>query len=127
MIRPPKVPCGTCPYRRDVPGGIWAREEYEKLPPYDRETWQQPQALFMCHQKDGCLCGGWLLSHGTDKLLALRVAAMRNELDPATWEYAADVEVFASGAEAAAHGMEGIDAPTPEARKKIAGLVRKRS
>lgn len=31
-LKPPKVPCGTCPYRRDVPAGIWHGEEYAKLP-----------------------------------------------------------------------------------------------
>jgi Family of unknown function (DUF6283) len=122
-IAPPKRPCGSCPYRRDVPAGIWAAEEYEKLPAYDRETWAQPLGMFMCHQQDGCLCGGWLAGHGPENLLALRVHARR--LDPAVWDYEPGVPVFASGAEAAAHGLSGIEEPTPSARRKIAGLIRK--
>lgn len=124
-IRPPKVPCGTCPYRRDVPGGIWAKEEYEKLPAYDADMWMQPQAVFLCHQKDGCLCGGWLMVH-RDHNLALRMAAINNHLDSSVWDYGPDVEVFASGAEAAAHGIAGIENPSPAARRKIDGLIRKR-
>jgi hypothetical protein len=122
-IAPPKRPCGTCPYRRDVPAGIWAAEEYAKLPAYDRETWAQPPGLFMCHQQDGCLCGGWLAAHDRDHLLALRLAAP--QLDPGVWDYQPGVPVFGSGAEAAAHGLAGIENPTPEARRKIAGLIRK--
>lgn len=124
-IKPPKVPCGTCPYRRDVPGGIWAKEEYEKLPAYDADMWMQPRAVFMCHQQDGCMCGGWLMVHG-DHSLALRMAAINDHLDSSVWNYGPDVEVFASGAEAAAHGIAGIADPSPAARRKIDGLVKQR-
>ena len=24
-------PCSSCPYRKDVPSGVWAHHEYEKL------------------------------------------------------------------------------------------------
>lgn len=24
-------PCETCPYRRDVPSGVWSADEYRKL------------------------------------------------------------------------------------------------
>lgn len=124
-IKPPKVPCGSCPYRRDVPAGIWHPSEYEKLPAYDAPTAEQPTKLFMCHQQDGCLCGGWLLAHDRDHLLALRYNARL--LDPSVWEYASDVPVFASGAEAAAHGISGCAEPGPKARRKIAGLTRQRA
>lgn len=124
-LKPPKVPCGTCPYRRDVPAGIWHGEEYAKLPAYDRETPLQPTALFMCHQRDGCLCGGWLLTHDRDHLLALRLHA--RDLDPSVWDYSPDIEVYASGAEAAAHGVSGIDNPSAAAQRKIDGLVRQRT
>ena len=57
MIDPPaKRPCGSCPYRRDAPSGIWSREEYEKLPEYDKPTAYQPPQVFMCHRNAGCLC-----------------------------------------------------------------------
>jgi len=123
MITPPKKPCGSCPYRRDVPSGIWSAEEYDKLPGYDGEMWMQPHLLFMCHQQDGCLCGGWLITHGVNNLLALRVHA--RELDPSVWSYVSDVKCFASGAEAAAMGKVDIDNPSPAACRMIGGLVRK--
>jgi Family of unknown function (DUF6283) len=123
LIKAPKKPCGSCPYRRDVPSGLWSAEEYDKLPDYDGEMWMQPHQLFLCHQQDGCLCGGWLLAHGVDNLVALRLHA--HTLDPSVWSYASDVPCFASGAEAAAHGKAEIDNPSPAALRMIDGLVRK--
>lgn len=121
---PPKTPCGSCPYRQDVPSGLWERSEYEKLPNYDGETGEQVMkqafGLFMCHQNDGCLCGGWLLTHDRDHLLALRL----NEVDASVWDYAPDIAVFASGQEAHDHGVRDLESPSPEARRKIAGLQR---
>lgn len=121
---PPARPCGTCPYRRDVPSGIWAKEEYEKLPNYDGSIFEQIQnnagGLFMCHQRDGCLCGGWLATHGVDNLLAVRLMPIA----PFDGPYVSDVPVFASGAEAAAHGLKDIDNPSPAAQRKIDGLVK---
>lgn len=45
-------PCSSCPYRRDVPSGVWHREEYEKLLQYDDSTEILP--AFMCHQPALC-------------------------------------------------------------------------
>lgn len=126
LPKPPPVPCGTCPYRRDVPSGVWERHEYEKLPQYDGDTGQQAMqgamALFMCHQRDGCLCGGWLATHDTRHLLALRV----NAVDASAYDYETDVPVFASGREAHDHGVRDVDDPSPEARRKIDGLRKQR-
>jgi hypothetical protein len=124
LIKPPKVPCGTCPYRRDVPSGVWHETEYKKLPDYDAPTYGQPQRLFMCHQQDGCLCGGWLLAHDRDNLLALRLHG--RELDPSVWTYDPPVAVFQSGAAAAAHGLADVDNPSPAALRKIDGLIKQR-
>lgn len=120
---PPSVPCGSCPYRRDVPSGIWHSEEYQKLPLYDGETWEQSPALFMCHQNDGCLCGGWLLSHDRNHLLALRL----HVVDDSVWDYDPGIDVFSSGAAAMAHGLKDIDNIGPEAQRKIAGLQRQKT
>lgn len=48
-----------------------------------------------------------------------------NPVDPCVADYAPDVPVWGSGAEAAAHGMADIDAPGPEAARKIDGLTRR--
>ena len=124
---PPKVPCGTCPYRKDTPSGIWAREEYEKLPLYDGDTGEQimkgATALFMCHQRDGRLCGGWLVTHDRDHLAALRF----NRVDDSVRDYAPDVECWESGQAAHDHGVEDLDYPSPEAVRKIAGIARKKN
>lgn len=118
----PPVPCGSCPYRMDVPSGIWAKEEYDKLPGYDGETWEQDPKAFMCHQRDGCLCGGWLACHGPRELLALR---LDRNIDPSVLDYKTTVPVFASGAAARAHGIKDIKRPKAKARKMVAGLVKK--
>lgn len=121
-LQAPPVPCGSCPYRKDVPSGVWDRSEYKKLPLYDGPTWVQAPELFLCHQRDGNLCGGWLACHGPQDLLALRFHY--REVDPSVFSYSTEVPVFASGAAAAAHGIKQIKAPGIRARKMSAGLVR---
>lgn len=120
-----KVPCGSCPYRRDVPSGIWAQNEYDKLPEYDGPTWGQSPMRFACHQRDGNLCAGWLACHGPQELLAIRIAAATGSIEPEVMRYKTDVPVFSSGAEARAHGMRDITTPGAKARKMVAGLVKK--
>lgn len=125
-LKAPPVPCGSCPYRQDVPSGIWAKHEYDKLSAYDGETGAQLMkgawAVFMCHQRDGCLCGGWLACHDPRELLALRV---HRNVDPAVFDYTTDVPVFESGAAARAHGIKDIRRPQAKARKMVAGLLKK--
>ena len=118
-----KNPCGSCPYRRDVPSGIWEQVEYDKLPSYDGPTWAQSPTLFFCHYRDGNLCAGWLACHNPRELLALR---MPHTCDPSVYDYSTDVPVFNSGAEARQHGLYGIRSPDLKAKKMIAGIVRKR-
>lgn len=132
---PAPRPCQSCPYRRDVPSGIWAREEYEKLRAYDRETGHQPLALFQCHQHDADsptrrMCAGWVGCHGDD-LLALRLACATGDISPETFEAAVNydphVPLFASGSEAADHGQAEILHPSRAARAYSAKIVRRRT
>jgi hypothetical protein len=55
-------PCKTCPYRKDVPVGVWDRYEFVKLLEEDAN---QFGALYACHQTRVLpvqqVCGGWLL------------------------------------------------------------------
>ncbi|MFF2618525.1 DUF6283 family protein [Kitasatospora sp. NPDC058046] len=133
--RPPAPrPCDSCPYRRDVPSGIWAAEEYEKLRAYDAPTPHQPTAVFRCHQNDadsqaGRVCAGWAGCHG-EALLAPRIALVSAAMDGPTFEavvtYESPVPLFSSGAEAADHGQADMDRPGPEADRLVDKIVRTR-
>ncbi len=130
-IRPPAPrPCQSCPYRKDVPAGVWAAEEYEKLPAYDRPTEMQPTAVFLCHQQDGRACAGWAGCHDGDHLLALRFAAMFGSASRETIEAIRDFEspvpLFASGNEAAQHGLSGVEEPCVKAVRVMRKLERRR-
>lgn len=127
---PAPQPCVSCPYRRDVPSGIWAAEEYAKLRAYDADTPFQPPHLFLCHQTGADhprvrVCAGWVGCHGSD-LLALRLAAARGIVDGTELDInrtTTAVPPFSSGAAAADHGLRDIDAPgvrACEAMNKIA-------
>jgi hypothetical protein len=122
-----KAPCASCPYRQDVPSGVWDASEYKKLPTYDGSIMEQlskgATKLFGCHQKDGCLCAGWVATHGASDLLAMRLHG--ESIPPEVWSYESPVPVFASGREAAEHGMREIEAPPVAAKRVIDRLQRK--
>ena len=130
-IKPPAAaPCASCPYRQDIPSGVWTEHEYRKLVDYDDPTALQPIGVFMCHQQDGRLCAGWVGCHDMNHNLAIRFAGMEGVLSQDDFDKALDYEtsvpLFSSGAEAAQHGMEEIEDPGPAARKIIDTLVQKR-
>lgn len=121
-------PCASCPYRRDVPSGVWDASEYDKLPAYDADTSEQPPAIFMCHQPEEAgetVCAGWLGHGDPSRLLAVRLAVAMGFLDPAAFDYTTDVPLFPSGANAAAHGLADIDQPGDRARR-VAGKIERR-
>lgn len=129
-VKPPAPrPCVSCPYRRDVPSGIWSADEYDKLPAFDGPTWAQDPALFLCHQQDGRLCAGWVACHDGSQLLAVRLAALNGNLTAddarAVADYRTDVPVWDSGAQAADHGRAQIDQPGPAARALAAKITRR--
>lgn len=123
------APCKSCPYRKDVPSGVWEPTEYVKLPEYDGTITDQlmkgATALFMCHQNDGKLCAGWVAGHDAVNLLALRLHA--DKVDTETFGYRSPVPVFKSGAAAAKHGMRAVNRPGVKARQVVARLLRKRA
>ena len=121
LPKPAPKPCGSCPYRCDVPSGIWERHEYEKLPQYDGPTWGQNVALFMCHQRDGNLCSGWLACHDPQELLALRFPG---RVDESAYSYKTK-SLFASGREAHDHGVRDLTALGDKAAKMMAGIIKK--
>lgn len=123
-------PCETCPYRRDVPSGVWAWHEYAKLADYDKPTARQPVAWFGCHTNPELVCHGWAVTHGANpkrghELLSLRLAAVLG--DPLDAIPAPTVPLFTSGAAAAAHGMRSIENPDRKARRAIQGIVKYRA
>lgn len=127
---PAQRPCGSCPYRRDVPSGVWAEEEYDKLPPFDLPSHEQPFTIFLCHQQTGRLCAGWCATHDMEESIGLRLACSSGRLTVADVEAARDyvcpVPLWGSGAEAAAHGKDEIYRPGPAADRVRANLRRKR-
>jgi hypothetical protein len=124
-----KSPCPSCPYRLDVPSGVWHPDEYALLATYDGDMLAQAQArvfgLFFCHQADGNLCAGWAGCHDMRATLAARVSA--GDLDPSVFAYESPVPLFGSGTEAAAHGMRDAEKPGPEALAMIRKIVRVRA
>lgn len=113
--------CSACPYRQDAPPGLWAADEYAKLPPYDGETWEQPHEPFACHATPDRYCHGWAVVGGTD-LLALRLRAAHG-VDVEIPE--PSVPLFGSGLEAAVHGLSALDVPPEETVAMQRRLLRK--
>jgi hypothetical protein len=117
-IRP--LPCEACPYRRDVPSGVWAKHEYDKLREYDAPTQLQPYNTFACHASPQAVCNGWAIVHnsrgGPYELVGLRLWPAGPIPEPV-------VPLFSSGNEAADHGERDIDHPSPEAKEMVARLM----
>lgn len=139
LRRPAPNPCEACPYRADVPSGVWADSEYVKLVDYDKPTGEQPTGLFQCHQTSADdpkarVCGGWAAVHRQNprghELLALRLAEAFNSMRPddlyATAMFRTRVPLFASATAAAAHGMRELDHPSLEARVVMDKIIGRR-
>lgn len=128
MLKPRPSPCSSCPYRRDVPSGIWEASEYEKLPGYDGDVPDQLEAgalgVFLCHQADGFICAGWAGCHDMTNNLAVR---LDHDVDPSIVNYESPVPLFSSGAEAAEHGKRDIEEQSEQAQEKVERLLKIRS
>jgi hypothetical protein len=122
-----KESCTACPYRRDVPSGVWAASEYEKLAEYDNETFDQPFGIFHCHATPEVICHGWTVVHGRQKgahdLLALRMGAGMGVFSYDELEGIEEhTPLFSSGTEACEHGKRDIEHPSQEAMDTVARL-----
>lgn len=128
---PARQPCPSCPYRLDVPSGIWTADEYDKLPPFDADTMYQPPRLFLCHQLDDRLCAGWVGCHDMDHTLAVRIAVIEGRIDgdliDAVLDYVSPVPLWPSGEAAAEHGKADIEDPSPDAVRLIGKVGRRQS
>lgn len=121
-------PCESCPYRRDVPSGIWHESEYEKLRAYDSDGFDRPLAAFLCHHspdmKQQAACRGWLTVHR--ETVAVRIAMMTGQVTPDEVYTEVSAPLFASGNEAADAGIKGVKRPKAKARKVIDRLLDKK-
>ena len=140
MTKPPlhltvdKSPCKSCPYRKDVPSGVWDASEYKKLLDYD-DPIEAPGLdrimarlkRFDCHQRNGKLCAGWVGCHGAQNLVAINMAmSMGATVDPKLWDYKSPVPLWESGKAAHDHGMKKIMRPLKAAKDMIGRLMKKR-
>ena len=123
-----KSPCSTCPYRRDVPSGLWHSEEYEKLRKYDDDVGGGVPSLstFLCHQSNvtgrETACKGWLMVHRDS--VAVRLAVIQGKVEfPECFE-PTNVPLFGSGGEAADHGEREIENPGEKAVSAAERLLR---
>lgn len=124
---PRRTPCASCPYRQSVPSGIWHPDEYDKLRRYDGPTHEQASVnVFLCHQGAGDVCSGWLGHRDPADLLAVRIGIVTGAVDTSCAEYTTDVPLFASGAEAADHGIRDLKSPDARASEAITKIVRTR-
>lgn len=126
---PAKNPCGSCPYRRDCPSGLWHESEYDKLREFDLPTQEQSGRVFLCHQTPAKLCAGWVGTHDMDESMAMRIG-MIHGLTPedvaAVRAYTTDVPLFGSGEEAYQHGMREYENPRPETARVVKKIATKR-
>jgi hypothetical protein len=97
---------------------VWSASEYAKLPGYDGSTVEQMEtgalAPFFCHQMTGHVCAGWAGCHDMTETLAARLGVSRGLVDRSvyTYEPPADVPLFRTGAQAAAHGLRDVARPS---------------
>ena len=129
-IHCPKSPCASCPYRKDVQSGLWAAEEYDKLPVFDKDYLDDGTPVlqqFLCHQTNvvghKLMCRGWVATHREG--IAVRLAMIEGTLDPDEVYQDCPVPLFASGAEACEHGLREIEKPSLRAKKKVAALLKR--
>ncbi len=118
-------PCSSCPYRKSTPPGVWAREEYLKLP-----AWDDPMAFagtFLCHHSAlgsrKSVCRGWLEVHADN--MAARLASLMVEYAEGARK-PTSVPLYRSGAEACRAGLRGVAKPKTAARAVIAKLTKAR-
>ena len=114
-------PCSSCPYRKDTPPGVWAAEEYEKLPAWD-DPLRLDAGVFLCHKGDRKLvCRGWLEVHHEN--IGVRLALLRNIIDLGAHREPTKVPLYKSGRAACAAGLRGVKRPSKKACEVIVKLT----
>jgi hypothetical protein len=125
------APCGSCPYRRDTPPGVWDASEYLKLREYaggvDHRDGVPHLGIFLCHQTHvlgyETVCRGWLTVE--QESLAVRLAMCRGDVTPEQVHAEPLVPLYATGEEACAAGLAGVGEPSAAAERVMRQLRRK--
>lgn len=124
-----KQPCSTCPYRTDVPSGVWAAEEYEKLRNYDEGAFPPALGIFLCHHSQfsgrETACRGWLSV--ASESVAVRLAMAQGTFTDEQVYAEVGVGLHPSGNAAADFGQRDIEAPGEDADEAIQRLIRKKT
>lgn len=122
-----REPCASCPYRRDTPPGIWAAEEYRKLPAWDTQF--GGNGVFLCHHtpqiERKTVCRGWLVVHG-DNITARLTAMSGVELTEENKKMTV-APLYRSGAEACKAGLRGVARPPEKAKAVIQKITHAKS
>jgi hypothetical protein len=120
-------PCNSCPYRKDVPSGVWSPEEYQKLPTYDENVPEPAFAAFLCHQTNlagkQTACRGWLSVHKNS--IAVRLAVLTGQVTVKQVLAKVRAKLYRTGAAACRAGMKHVKHPTIQARLLIMKLRKK--
>lgn len=132
MLRPRPSPCASCPFRCDVPSGVWSAQEYEALRDYDGGADEQASSrhglfVFMCHQGDDHLCSGWVGHRDPHELIALRIGVAMGRVVRDVFSYSTSVRLFATGAAACKHGKIRITRPGAKAREMVEKIMKVRA
>jgi len=109
---------------------VWDAREYAILPKFDGTPEDQLAAgallPFACHTSPDDLCSGWVGHRDPFDLVALRLGVSTGRVHPSALRYRTRVPLWSSGAEAQAHGLRDLEAPSPAARAAIRKIVRLR-
>jgi hypothetical protein len=119
-------PCATCPYRKDVPSGVWAKEEYDKLPNWDNIM---GRGVFLCHNgsadtKGKVLCRGWMEVH--EQNIFVRLAMAQTKFNDANIK-PTKVPLYKSGAAARKAGLRDLNRPNLKAMAAVAKIEQRRA
>lgn len=73
-------PCKSCPYRKDAKLAHWSIEEFQGVLDNERDI---IGAVYLCHQKNGSACVGWLMNQMERGLpsIALRLSLINHKID----------------------------------------------
>ncbi len=93
-----KHPCGNCPYRKDAPLALWAKDHFEDLLENEKDIVGK---VYGCHKQNGSVCVGWAILQVNNDLPcnALRMEVLfgeRGKKGGLTFEY-----------------LESLKSPTP--------------